>query len=94
MTDAELWRNWTLWMAVAAAIASIAAALLIAILVASRGILAEAVRAHAAIVVIQRQTSAILRLERTNDTAAAIRDAVRVIAAKSASLAALKGHIR
>ena len=92
MTDADLWRAWQLWMAVAAAIVLIAATLLIVILVTARRILADALRALNAADAIRRQTSAIWQLEQTNDVAAEIRETARRIAEKGDALAQVLGH--
>ena len=92
MTDADLWRAWELWMAVAAAIVLVAAALLIVILVTARRILADAVRALNAADAIRRQTSAIWQLEQTNDVAAEIRETVRRLAEKGGALAEALEH--
>jgi hypothetical protein len=92
MTDADLWRAWQFWMAIAAAIVLIAATLLIVILVTARRILADAVRALNAADAIRRQTAAIWQLEQTNDVAAEISETVRRIAEKGGALAQALEH--
>lgn len=86
MTDAELWDAWRFWMAVAGVIVVVAAALLVAIWVTARQILAEAQRALAAVELIQQRTSAVWALEATNDVAGRIRDTVGAVAGKGTSL--------
>ena len=93
MTDAELWMAWRFWLVVATVVVIAAAALLIAIWVVARQILAEALRALDAASTIRRQTQAIWQLQATNETAAGILDAVKRIEEKATALVgALEGH--
>ena len=93
MSDAELWSAWRFWMAIAAVLVLVAAALLVTILVTARRILAEAVRALHAAEAIQRNTAPIWQLAATRDVAGQLQDVVRSLEAKGALLArALDDH--
>ncbi|MCA1561224.1 MAG: hypothetical protein LC804_13515 [Acidobacteria bacterium] len=93
MTDAELWRSWTIWMGVAAAVIAIAAALLVVILITARRILSDAVRALTAAGHIRRNTQPIWQLQTTNEVATEILETVKAIEQKGGALAAaLSGH--
>lgn len=87
MTDAELWAAWRLWMAVAAVVVVIAAALLVTIWILARRILGEALRALAAAEAIQRHTEVIWALQQTNEVAERMAGTVDEIARKGAALA-------
>jgi hypothetical protein len=92
MTDAELWAAWRLWMMVAVVLVLVAAALLVTILVTARRILNEAARALAAVETIQKNTAAIWELQKTNEVAARILEAVEAVEQKGGALAgALEG---
>lgn len=93
MSDAELWRAWRLWMALAAAIIVVAAVLLILIWRTARGIYAEALRALRAAERIRDQTNPIWALETTNEVAATMLETVQQIEKKGGALAAaLESH--
>lgn len=93
MTDADLWASWRLWMAVAAAIILVAAALLITIWLTARSILAHAGRALVAAGKILPQTQPIWELQTTNEVAGDILATVQSIEAKGGALAAaLESH--
>lgn len=93
MSDAELWRAWRLWMALAAAIIVVAAVLLILIWRTARGIYAEALRAIRAAERIRDQTNPIWALETTNEVAATMLETVQQIEKKGGALAAaLESH--
>ncbi|HXH05961.1 MAG TPA: hypothetical protein VNI83_05150 [Vicinamibacterales bacterium] len=87
MSDAELWAAWRMWMGVALVVVAVAAALLLAILVTARRILAEAGRTLAAVERIHRQTTAIWQLQATRETAERILALTRRIESASAALA-------
>ncbi|MGH7278488.1 MAG: hypothetical protein ACREJG_07345 [Candidatus Rokuibacteriota bacterium] len=87
MTDAELWAAWRLWMAVAAVIVLVAAALLVTIWLTARSIVAHATRALRAAEAIRAHTLPIWRLQSSNEGAAQILEVVRGIEAKAATLA-------
>lgn len=93
MTDAELWAAWRIWLGVAALVIVIAASLLIVIWLTARKILADAVRARAAVEAIRAQTLPIWGLQDTNEVAADILETVQAIEAKGGALAgALQQH--
>ena len=93
MSDAALWASWRLWMAVAALVVLLAAGLLIAILLAARRILGEAVRALNAAERIRVNTAPIWELQTTNEVAEQILRTVQDIEQKGTALAAaLEGH--
>lgn len=87
MTDAELWASWRLWMLVATVVILIAASLLIIIWLTARRILADAVRALAAVEAIRANTQPIWALEETNEIAEDILHTVRAIEDKGGALA-------
>ena len=93
MTDADLWRNWALWMGVATLVILIAAALLITIWLTARSILAHARRALAAAERIRVSTMPIWALETTNEVAGQLLETVQSIEAKGGKLVeALESH--
>ncbi|CAN5449561.1 hypothetical protein BH24GEM3_BH24GEM3_20480 [soil metagenome] len=93
MTDADLWTVWGLWMAVAAVIILIAAALLVTIWLTARGILAHAVRALHAAEAIRQNTLPIWELQTSNEVAGGLLETVQSIEAKGAALVeALESH--
>lgn len=94
MTDADLWSAWALWLGVAAVVVALAAALLIAIIVTARGILAEAIRARTAAEAIRVQTLPIWQLQTTNEAAAGLLETVRSIESHGGALAAALRHER
>jgi len=87
MTDSALWTTWSLWLGVAVLIVAVAAALLIAVIVTARGILAEAARARAAAVVIRDQTLPIWALQTSNAVAGDLLRTVRSIEAHATAVA-------
>ena len=93
MTSAELWAAWRVWVAVAAVIILVAAALLITIWLTARRIAAHASRALKAVEAIRDNTRVIWELQTTNEVAEQIRDTVCEIEAKSEKLVeALRSH--
>ncbi|MDQ3606586.1 MAG: hypothetical protein M3418_10450 [Gemmatimonadota bacterium] len=93
MTDADLWTVWGLWMAVAAVIILIAAALLVTIWLTARSILAHAVRALHAAEAIRQNTLPIWELQTSNEVAGGLLETVQSIEAKGAALVeALESH--
>ena len=93
MSDAELWHAWELWMAVAAVVILIAAALLIMIWRTARGIYAEALRALRAAEKIKANTDPIWALATTNDMAGQMLATVQHIEKTGGALAsALESH--
>jgi sterol desaturase/sphingolipid hydroxylase (fatty acid hydroxylase superfamily) len=93
MSDAELWAAWRFWMGVALIVVAVAAALLVAILVTARRILAEAARTFAAVEEIQRHTTSIWQLQATRETAERILALTRRLESATAALAeALSGR--
>ena len=93
MTSADLWAAWRLWMAVAAVIILVAAALLITIWLTARSIAAHATRALKAVEGIRANTRVIWELQTTNEVADQIRHTVCEIDAKSQKLVeALQGQ--
>ena len=93
MTNAELWAQWRLWLGVAAAVVVIAAALLIAIWLTARSILAHAVRALNAAEKIRERTLPIWELQTSNEVASGLLETVRAIEVKATLLAdALESH--
>ena len=86
MSDAELWAAWRMWMVVATVIVLLAAGLLIAILLAARRILNEAVRALNAVEAIRKHTQPIWELQTTNEVAERILKTVESIEAKGGAL--------
>lgn len=75
MTDPELYTNWYLSLALAAAVVLIAAGLLIAVWMAARRILRLADTALELVRQIKDNTQSVWALEETNETAADLRDA-------------------
>jgi len=94
MTDADLWSAWALWLGVAVVVVALAAALLIAIIVTARGILAEALRAKAAAESIRVNTLPIWELQTSNEVAAELLATVRSIESHGGALAAALTHQR
>ncbi len=93
MTDAELWRAWWLWIALATVVIVIAAALLITIWLTARSILAHARRALATAEKIRESTMPIWALETTNEVAGELLETVKSIEAKGGKLVeALESH--
>ena len=93
MTDADLWAAWRLWMAVAAVVILVAAALLITIWLTARSIAAHAARAIGALEGIRDSTRAIWALQTTNEVGGDMLGTVRDIETKATALAeALQGH--
>lgn len=93
MSDAELWSAWRIWMIVAAIVVAAAAALLVDIWLTARRILADAVRALAAVDAIRAQTLPIWDLQDTNIVAGEVLTTVRSIEARGGALAgALNRH--
>lgn len=93
MSDTELWTVWGLWMAVAAVIILIAAALLVTIWLTARSILAHAVRALHAAEAIRQNTLPIWELQTSNEVAGGLLETVQSIEAKGAALVeALESH--
>ena len=93
MSDAELWAQWRLWMAVATVVVLLAAGLLIAILLTARRILSEALRALRAVDVIRANTQPIWALQTTNEVAERILATVESIEQKGGALvSALEGQ--
>jgi len=88
MSDAELWSAWRLWMAVAAAIVVVAAALLVTIWRTARAIHTEALRALRAAERIRGSTDPIWALETTNEVAGAMLATVQHIEQNGGALAA------
>lgn len=88
MTNADLWTTWSLWLGVAVVVVALAAALLIAIIVTARGILAEAVRARAAAEAIRVNTLPIWALQTSNEVAADLLTTVQSIETHGGALAA------
>lgn len=84
----ELFMNWGFWYAVGIAIVLVAATLLIAILLAARGIEREAVRALAALQAIEGNTRAIWNLAGALEGLEKVRDLGGAVEAKAAHLAA------
>ncbi len=78
---------WGLWMAVAAVVVVIAAALLIAIWLTARAIYGHAVRALKAAEAIRVNTLPIWDLQTTNEVAEEILTAVQAIESKGGKLA-------
>lgn len=87
MTDAELYRAWTLWLVVAGAVVLVAAALLVMIWLTARRILAEAARALRAAEAIVENTKPIWALDQVNGTAREILATVQEIERNGAALA-------
>jgi flagellar basal body-associated protein FliL len=93
MTDAQLWSTWGLWLAFASVLVLVAAGLLIAVLVAARGILSEALRALAAGEKVQENTRIIWELQTTNEVAGNLLDAAQSIERGAGAMAdALEAH--
>lgn len=92
MTDGELWSAWTLWLGVAVVVVALAAALLVAIILTARGILAEALRAKAAAEAIRVHTLPIWELQTSNEVAAGLLATVQSIEAHGGALAAALTH--
>ena len=93
MSDAELWAAWRLWVAVAAAIVLVAAALLVTIWLTARSIHRHALRALAAAEQIRTNTEPIWALQASNDVAQGLLETVESIQKKGAALAgALESH--
>ena len=93
MTDADLWAAWGFWMAIAAVVIAVAAALLVTIWLTALSIASHARRALAAAEAIRANTQPIWELQTTNEVALDLRDTVRAIEAKATLLAeALGGH--
>ena len=92
MTDADLWRAWGLWMAVAGVVILIAAELLITIWLTARGILGHAVRALNAAEQIRKNTLPIWELQTSNEAAEKLLETVNSIEAKGGALAVALGH--
>lgn len=88
MTDADLWAAWRLWLGVAVVVVALAAALLIAIIVTARGILAEAIRAKEAAEAIRVNTLPIWQLQTTNEVAADLLSTVQSIESHGGALGA------
>ena len=87
MSDADLWGAWRLWLIVAVVVIAIAAALLIAIIVTARQIVAAAVRARNAAEAIRVNTLPIWQLQTSNEVAAELLDTERSIEANGGALA-------
>ena len=92
MTGAELWAAWRLWMAVAAVVVLVAAALLVTIWLTARSIAAHAGRALKAVEAIRDNTRVIWELQTTNEVAEQLRDTVCAIETKSQKLVEALGH--
>ncbi len=93
MTDSDLWRAWGMWMALAAVIIVVAAALLITIWRTARGIHAEALRALRAAEQIRDNTNPIWALDTTNDVAGQMVATVQHLEKTGGALAAaLESH--
>lgn len=88
MSNADLWATWRLWLGVGVVVVALAAALLIAIIVTARGILAEAVRARTAAEAVRVHTLPIWQLQTSNEVAAELLTTVRSIEAHGGALAA------
>ena len=92
MSDAELWAQWRLWMAVATVVVLLAAGLLVAILLTARRILSEALRALLAVDLICANTQPIWALQTTNEVAERILATVISIEQRGGALvSALEG---
>jgi hypothetical protein len=94
MTDAELWAAWRLWLGVAVVVVALAAALLVAIIVTARQIVAEAVRAKYAAEAIRVNTLPIWQLQTSNEVAADLLATVRAIESHGGALAEALTHKR
>lgn len=92
MNDAGLWSAWGFWMVIAGAIVLVAAALLVTIWLAARGIRKHAGRALAAAEEIRANTQPIWELQTTNEAAAELLATVEAIEAKAALLAGALAH--
>lgn len=93
MSDAELWAAWRLWLVVASVVVLLAAGLLIAIVVAARQILAEALRALRAVEAVRVNTQVLWELKTTNEVAEQILQSVEAIEKKGGALVgALQGQ--
>lgn len=92
MDDAQLWTSWRLWIAVAAVIVLVAAALLITIWLTARSIHAHAVRALTAAERIRVNTLPIWELQTSNEVAEQLLATVQSIEAKGGKLVAALSH--
>jgi hypothetical protein len=91
MTDADLYRLWYLWLGIGGAIIVVAAALLVAIWLAARGIEREARRALSAAGRIREATGPVWRLDDTNRVADELLAAARDLEAHGGQIAAALG---
>jgi hypothetical protein len=91
MTGAELWAAWRFWIVVAAVVVLVAAALLVAIWLTARRILADARRALAAAEDIRQHTVPIWELQTTNEVAGQVLATVKSIEAQAAHLVRVLG---
>jgi hypothetical protein len=93
MSDAQLYRDWGLWLIVGGALVAAAAVLLIWILVLARAIAANATRALRAAEKIRANTQPIWALAATNATAAQLLEAAWSIEDHAGQVAdLLEGH--
>ena len=88
MSDQDLWQAWRLWLSVAVVVVALAAALLVAIIVAARGIVVDAVRAKAAAEAIRVHTLPIWALQTSNEVAGQLLTTVQSIESHGGALAA------
>ncbi len=79
MTDATLFRTWYLALSIAAVIVLVTAVLLLLVVQAARRIERLAAQALDVVKEIQTNTEAIWDLQQTNETAAQLREAARLI---------------
>jgi hypothetical protein len=91
MTDAQLYRDWGLWLVVAAVLVVVAAALLIWILLTARAIAGNAGRALRAAERIRANTQPIWALAATNATASELLQAAWSIEDHATGVADLLG---
>lgn len=93
MSDAQLFRDWGLWLIVAGLLVVVAAALLIWIVVLARGIASNATRALRAAEKIRANTQPIWALAATNATAGQLLDTAWSIEDHARQVAdLLEGH--
>jgi len=95
MSDAQLYRDWGLWLTLAGVLVVVAAALLIWIAILARSIAANATRALRAAEQIRANTQPIWALAATNAAAGEVLEAAWSIERHAAQVAdVLEGHGR
>lgn len=91
MTDADLFRLWSVWLVIGGAVVVVAAALLVTIWLTARGIEREARRALDAVERIGAATRPIWALDDTNRTADELLVAARDLEVHGAAIASALG---